>query len=310
MTTVSRLQMSKSHRLAYPNFMVIGAMRSGTTRLHELLAQHPQVHMSRPKETHHYAADHYRTFQGPGDQWVASQVIEDPDAYRRALRPPPPATVSGESSATYLYLPGTLERIVAELDDIRVIVLLREPARRAYSSYWYLRSQGREHYPTFEEGLAAEVERRRRGYGPMWHYVSVGRYNDQLRRCYDLCGRDRVFVARTETLRDSPIRLMHELCDFLGIQRSTFDVKGTSNPSGAPRSRMTNRLLYPPDRLRRVARAAAPGIVTTVRKLRRRNLASVPPMRVETAERLRAQFADDVAATADLTGLDLTGWAS
>jgi Sulfotransferase family len=310
MSAGEAVQTSGSERLVHPNFMIIGAMRAGTTRLHELLAQHPQVHMSDPKETHHYASEHYRGFCGPGDQWVASQVIEDRDAYRRALQPRSPATVSGESSATYLYLPGVLERVVADLDHIRVIVLLREPAQRAYSSYWYLRSRGRERLPTFEEGLAAEAERRRVGFGPMWHYVAAGRYGPQLRRCYDLIGRDRVLVTRTERLRDDPTGLLRDICAFLSIEPPPAVVEGRSNPSGAPRSKTVTRLLYPPDRVRRIARAAAPGLVSTVRRLRHRNLTAVPPMRDRTAQHLRSLLEEDVAQTAQLTGLDLRDWSS
>ena len=292
----------------HPDFMVIGAMRSGTKRLHEILAQHPQVHMSTPKETQHYARAHYRGFRGPGDQWVASQVVEDHETYLRLLAPRPPALVSGEASATYLYLPGVLDRVVADFGAVKFVVILREPAQRAHSSYWYLRSQGRERLARFEDGLAAEDDRRRAGYGPMWHYVAAGRYAAQLRRCHDLVGAGNVFVSLTDRLRDDPAGLLGDLCAFLGVAPLAVDGGALSNVSGVPRSQLANRVLYPPDALRRALRTAAPALVTTVRRLRRRNLAEVPPMRTQTARRLRAAFAADVAATAQLTGLDLARW--
>lgn len=308
MTVDSRPQVSRRPRLAHPDFMVIGAMRAGTTRLYELLAQHPRVQMSMPKETHHYDAGLYRRFCGPGDQWTSSQAVEDDETYRRLLEPHPPATVSGEASATYLYLPGVLEQVHADLPDIKVVVMLREPAQRAYSSYWYLRGQGREHLPTFEGGLAAEEDRRRRGFGPMWHYVAAGRYAAQLRRCIALLGRERVFVGLTDRLRDDPAGLLHDLSGFLELGPAATAEPTRSNASGAPRSDLVNRLLYPPDGVRRVARALAPGLVTTVQRLRRRNLAAVPPMCARTEQRLRSVFAAEVAATAELTGLDLAAW--
>src|SRR5690606_18925042 len=134
-TTVNEL-IRRGRGRPRPDFMVVGAMRAGTTRLHEMLALHPAIHMTDPKEPHHFDADHYAGFTGPGDRWVAEQVVADPGEYALLVEPWPPAEISGESSVTYLYLPGVLDRVAAAVPGVKVVAVLREPVRRAYSSYW------------------------------------------------------------------------------------------------------------------------------------------------------------------------------
>nr|WP_281365971.1 sulfotransferase [Halovulum dunhuangense] len=113
-----------------PDFIVIGAMKAGTTALHHRLAAHPGIGMARLKETEFFLPAKAR---GRGLDWYARQF-------------PPGDLKRGEVSPNYakrLVFPGTPERIAALLPDVRLIYILRDPVARALSEYRHLRAMGR-----------------------------------------------------------------------------------------------------------------------------------------------------------------------
>ncbi|HEX6473777.1 MAG TPA: sulfotransferase, partial [Candidatus Limnocylindria bacterium] len=132
-----------------PNFLVIGAAKSGTTALWSLLRQHPQVFMPALKEPHHFAFDADQPapqFRGPGAN-LHRDAVTGTDAYRALFADAGEALAVGEASATYLYVAASVERIRAAIPDARLVAILRQPADRAYSSYLHLKRQGREPAP-------------------------------------------------------------------------------------------------------------------------------------------------------------------
>ena len=293
-----------------PNFMLVGAMRCGTSALYRLLDGNPLISMSSPKEPHHFVAQHYDAFTGPGDEWVASQVVRTRGHYERIMQPREGARISGEASATYLYYQDALSSIAERVPGVKIVVLLREPVARSYSAYWYLRSQNREWLTSFDAALEAEDARIRDGFGPMWHYASASHYADGLRLCYRLFGADRVFVSTNERLVRDPRGFLVDLSAFLDVpcvHTETISIK--TNGSGQPHSTLLNAVLHPPPIIRRVLRAVMPSSsVRLVRRARKSNLRPIPRLDVVRERALRAQFANDVDEVSGLTGLDLSEW--
>jgi hypothetical protein len=119
-----------------PDFIVIGAMKSATTTLHEQLAVQPGLFMSRPKEPNYFSDDeaHAR-----GWQWYSS-------LFRSANQ----GELRGESSTHYTKLPTyprTVDRMVRELPDIKLIYLMRHPVDRLISHYVHEITCGRIRVP-------------------------------------------------------------------------------------------------------------------------------------------------------------------
>lgn len=110
------------------DFVIIGAMRAGTTTLHTLLADHPQITMSRDKETDFFIAGKNYS-RGLG--WYEAQF--DP------ARP-----IRGEASPNYakrLEFPGVAARLARHAPQVRLIYVVRDPVRRARSQYahgWHM----------------------------------------------------------------------------------------------------------------------------------------------------------------------------
>jgi hypothetical protein len=107
-----------------PDFIVIGAMKSATTTLHEQLARQQGFFMSRPKEPNFFSDD---KMYARGWQWYSS-------LFRPALED----DLRGESSTHYTKLPvypRTVERMVRDLPRLKLIYLMRHPIDRLVSQY-------------------------------------------------------------------------------------------------------------------------------------------------------------------------------
>lgn len=132
--------MSPIDRGRWPDFLVIGAGRTGTTSLHGLLLQHPEIMVPDIKEPNYFALramkiDLDRMPEESRAKWEPS--ISNPDAYQ-ALFVPRPQTHPmrfGEISPVYLSVPGTAEEIAGAIPDARLVAILRDPVERAVSHH-------------------------------------------------------------------------------------------------------------------------------------------------------------------------------
>ena len=194
-----------------PDFLGIGTQKGGTTYLHGLLTQHPQVFLAHPKELHFFSLQHQR-----GLEWYASHFAKAKAEQR-----------CGEVTPYYLFHPLAAERIAAALPAVKLIVLLRDPVERALSQYFHSKRLGLEPL-ALEEALAAEAERLvdaeealMRGEVHRSHqqhsYLSRSCYEQQLPRFEALFGADQLLVLRSEALFEQPQRIWEEVLGFLEL---------------------------------------------------------------------------------------------
>ena len=109
-----------------PNLIVIGAQKCGTSSLHNYLAAHPQIAMSRVKEINFFNEE---TRWAYGTEWYARHFE--------------PGEVRGESSPAYAFLPeseGTAERMHEVVPNARLIYIVRDPVERIRSNYLHMRA--------------------------------------------------------------------------------------------------------------------------------------------------------------------------
>lgn len=294
-----------------PTFFLLGAPKAGTTALYALLNQHPDVFLPAVKEPHHYAyRDHPLTFGGPADERIMRHmVIRDAQRYR-ALYRGRSETALGDASAMQLYVPGTEARISDELPNARFVVVLRDPVQRAFSSWLHLVRDDRE-WLSFEAALDAEPERIAADWIPLWHYVAVGRYAEQLTRWFEHTSPERFHILLHDDLRSDPVAALRDVFRFLDVDPNVeVDTTLERNVSGVPKSRALQRMLSRPHPVKDAAKRLLPPAVKDrlVTWLRRRNVGDKPALDAATASRLRARFDDDVAKLEELLGRDLTGW--
>ena len=299
--------------MTLPNFLIIGAAKSGTTSLFNYLAQHPQVY-TKAKEPGFFAYEG-QTVQlaGPEDQArFERRVIAERRPYEALFDGVTTEKAWGEASVAYLYLPGAAERIRRYAPEMRLIAILRHPADRAFSSYWHMRRDGRELLPTFEEALEAEEARIQAGWDYIWHYVRLGFYYEQLRRYYDLFPAAQMAVFLFDEFKSDPAGTVRAVCRFLEIDDSfTPDTSVQYNVSGVPRLRRLHQFVSRPNRVKGALRPFVP--LAARRKigtqLKSWNVnGRKPVVAAQTRQQLQAIYREDILRLQTLIDKDLSGW--
>ncbi len=264
-----------------PDFLVIGAPKSGTTTLADWLAVHPDVFVAAGKEVRFFNLHHDR-----GEDW-----------YRSCFAAATPGQRRGEATPAYLYLDVALDRIRALVPDVRLVAILREPVARAWSHYWFNRGMGIEPR-SFTRALDAERAgpplERATSRDLVHAYLGLGRYADRLDAVDARFAADQLLVVLADDLRRDPADTFATVCRHIGVAPRTPEDR-TANVGAAPRSHAVSRLL----RVLRSQRWPA-GLGRRVAAANRRG--GYPPIDAALAARLRASFAADNARLAQRLG--------
>jgi len=308
--------------MTMPNFLIIGAARSGTTALWEYLNEHPQVYLCTPKHTRFFASmGRIPDFGGPTPPGLGSRstkrapyAITDIEDYRALFEGANGETALGEASHSYLYTQGTPERVRKYLPDARLIAVLRDPVERAYSHFCFMVQNGREPAADFMQAIEEEEAGLRDDWWPTFQYLRVGFYYAQLRPYFDLFDPGQIRVYLQEDLRYDTLGVVQDVFRFLDVD-DTFipDVARRHNGSGIPKYQTVEALLGRPNLLKRVLRSYLPEeqralISNKVAKFRTRNLVRPPRLPQATRELLVERYREDALGLQDLIKRDLSAW--
>jgi hypothetical protein len=248
-------------------------------------------------------------FTGPKDDMFMNTVVSDRAAYEALFEGAGDATAVGEASVYYLQHDDAPARIDAELDNPKVIAILRDPAERAFSAWAHLTRDGRETLD-FAGALAAEDERRDAGYEWIWWLTQDSLYADAVERLLDQFGPDRCLLLRHDDFEADGPAMLRRVFEFLGVD-PTVDVSTSAriNSGGVVRSRRLQDAILAQGGLKRVVKAVVPAKVREKAywAMVDRNTQSVtldPAIRAD----LLPKFDDDVRKLEKLTGWDLTAW--
>lgn len=286
-----------------PTFLLIGAAKAGTTALHAWLAEHPDVCMSRPKETQFFSvgdSSDLRRYEASFAHWDGEVAI-------------------GESTPIYLTLPSVPERIARTLPDVRLLAILRDPADQAFSAWWMFRCLGLERRSfdraiadalaqppldaaATDEGWAAIMSGRRRPQPPTF-YLLIGCYRSAIERYHATFGAERLTTLLYDDLRKDPTAVAAAVCDAIGVDLArapSEEPTARNQATGAAEAwarRTASRLPIP--------RLARRGIVKTARSLDR----SGPPTLRPGQRAVLVEYFETVnRGLDDLVGRDLGAW--
>jgi hypothetical protein len=295
-----------------PDFLLIGAAKSGTTALYRALRDHPQIFMPHNKEPHFFAFPAGPlSVGGPRDRERHGRTITDQEAYETLFAARRPDQIAGEASTYHLCSPIAATRIRDALPRVRLLAILREPAARAFANYLHLVRQGFETAATFEEALDLEPARIAAGWDFFWRYRDLGYYHRQLARYYDLFERDRIKVMLYDDFQRDPAGVVRGIFSFLGVDESfTPELSRRFNRSGIPRSRRVQTwLAAPPRGIRALARRWLTSdqrlmVAEAIGGLNLRRPAPEPA----AMQDLRRGYRGDLEALERLTGIDLSIW--
>jgi hypothetical protein len=295
-----------------PNFLVIGAAKSGTTALHHYLKQHPGIFLSKIKEPRFFAFEEQKLdFRGPGDRRYQQEIVSNFEDYCNLFNGAAENQAVGEMSPLYLSQPGTAARIARRLPEAKLIVILRHPAERAYSQFLMHRRDGHEPLGDFAEALAAEPQRIEDNWLPIWFYRRRGFYFQQLSSYYECFPGSRIRVFLYEDFVANPLKLIRDICDFLGVESDFVpDMSFRPNTSRMPRSRFLNKILITPHPVKTaLEKILSRNFRDRVRRrLLELNSTRAAPLDENLRRRLIADYRDDILQLQKLIGRDLTHW--
>lgn len=303
--------MSTPVGLRLPDFLILGAFKSGTTSLVSYLGQHPQVFLPWMQEPAFFASPRFdlscdgdaRPQRAPESAYGRLRA-ETLAQYAALFDPAPAGAVLGESSPQYLREPDACGRIAQVLPRAKLLAVLRSPAERAFSDYMMFVRDG------LETASFADVVARPRSRRPPAHFVETGFYGRQLQPYYDAFPREQIRVVLFEEMTRDPLATVRGLYSWLGVDAAFEpDVSEVRNISGVPGNRAVAAAYSMRRKLQPHLKAIVPRpVVRAVDERLKRGLQRTTPDPAVMAG-LADVYRDDVRLLGELIGRDLSHWA-
>ncbi|PSB03071.1 sulfotransferase family protein [Merismopedia glauca] len=178
-----------------PDFIIIGAMKSATSTLHEQLAAQPGIFMSSPKEPNFFSDEPQ---YAKGMSWYTS-LFKDAAV----------GDLCGESSTHYTKLPTypkTVTRIWEHIPDVKMIYVMRHPIDRLVSQYIHQWTQ-RETSIDINQAIQQHPE-----------LIAYSQYSQQLEPYFATFGQGKILPVFFERLLHESQEELTRVCQFIGYE--------------------------------------------------------------------------------------------
>ena len=216
-------RINTSHLRGLPDFVIIGAHKSGTSSLYGFLTRHAAIAPGVRKEIHYFSKHH-----NLGEMWYRAHFPTNLSR-RRFYKKTGQKLLSGEASPTYLDFPTVPNRMKDVLPNVKLIVILRNPVDRAYSNYHHALREKYE-ISSFEKAIESEEERRIGEkekmisdpsfvpkHSGVHAYLAGGIYVNHLENWFKHYSREQFLILDTEDLHNNPQSVMDQVFDFLEL---------------------------------------------------------------------------------------------
>ncbi len=273
-----------------PNFLVIGAARSGTTSLYYNLCEHPQVFMPAKKELNFFTTNWER-----GLEW-----------YSTFFQPHQEQSAIGEASPGYTFRRPTevVQRIAQVVPEAKLIYMLRHPAERTYSHYLHYRYTLQRESRSFWEA----IEQNDTYLGGSCYYQWIMRYLEHIER-------KRMLTLLFDDFVVNPKACLQQIFEFLEVDPSFSPQSATkrTNTNYEPRNQT---LLHLMKRLvRSKARYVLDAVIPTASRPLVRNAidrslgrSALPEMTGDIRAYLLDYFQEETVRLEAYLGRDLSMW--
>jgi len=218
---------------ALPDFLIIGAMKSGTTTLFQMLTQHPACLPPVVKELQFFNQPHN---YARGEAWYRAHfpTRKTMTAAQQSLGYPP---VTGEATPAMSFLPYA-DRAADLVPQARLIVSLRDPVERAWSHYKHMRRHPVPDRASFSEAIDRELrlleegvtlrDENYREMAPLLHkfgYLNRGHYADQLEHWFSRFPREQFLILNFEEWKKNPAEAADRITEHLGLPRHAYQAR-------------------------------------------------------------------------------------
>ena len=228
--------------MTLPNFLIVGAAKAGTTALYYYLKQHPNIGFPDLKEPKYFSSCNL-TFPhlGVGDSSVDKYAVKDWKQYLELFKDLGNYDRIGEASPDYLFYHDQTAPLIREkLGDIPIIIILRNPVKRAFSAYSYLKRDSRERL-SFQEALKLEQNRSKENWDFIWRYKQGSKYVDQILSFKNLFSNVHIIIF--EKFIQNELNETNKVFEFLGLDKLSHIKIVEHNVSGEPTNWLTKFIL-------------------------------------------------------------------
>ena len=326
-STVASQTFVRNHTHPWPTFFIVGAPKTGTTSLYHYLKQHPQIYMSPVKEPCYFASEvrleyfnkefvssarrkslRLRQFlEGPMTGVDPGGIVENPEDYVSLFKNVDGESALGEASVCYLRSPTAAANIRSRIPEAKIIVILRDPAERAFSEYLHYAANGLVRR-SFREHIERSARNTCREFSTLYPLLENGQYYGQVKTYLELFPNANIRIYLYEEAWADPLAFLHALFEFLEVDLGfRADVSHRSLQRQAPRL-LTSYYLSHKSVIAPRLRALAPKVIRDcVRPLLFRSHDS---LRMDASDRrfLCEFYQDDVRRLSSLLDRDLGAW--
>ena len=308
----------------YPDFLIVGAAKAGTTSLVAYLNQHPDIYFSPIKEPHYFSKDikpenfnqrYYSNvvvdleayFKDEPLKEIFEAYVRDENQYLKLFENADPNQVKGEASTTYLYSKEAAHHIYHTIPGAKIIAILRNPLERAYSHYLMALKFGFTS-ESLRQALKTDQEKEEKGWGISELFLELGLYYEQLKRYYDLFPSSQIQVIFHEDLYLKPDETLNQITDFLSVESFSFNTGESYNQGGVPRFRLINELLNKWGLRMKLGQLMPESVKAKLKSLYLKKPQKSLDDDPEAKAFLRDYFKADIEKTSQLLGVDLSSW--
>jgi hypothetical protein len=285
------------------HFFCIGAQKAGTTSLHDILVQHPQVVLPRYKESHFFNEDrlyekglgHYFSYHFP--KIKKGHII-------------------GEIDPEYLSCPLCPQRIRQAFGtELKFIILLRDPVDRAYSAYQMAKSRGYEKL-SFEEAIKEEPKRLKTEFGLFnFAYIHRSLYTHQIEKYFALFPRENFLILRFDDFIYKQKESIEGIRKFLELSPFDYELNKASNAAHQAKNKFIRDFIYQPSKLKKLGHLILPTQALRAKFMHRLNKSNLKPIqnKEKLPQSLKKQlysqfFEKEIQNLENLINQDLTNW--
>jgi len=296
-------------KITEPNFFCIGAAKSATTSLFDILKQHPLISTSSFKEPHFFDnSENYKK----GKEWYLDSYFSNVE----------PTKAIGEFSPSYLSSPLSPKRILETFGpNIKLIVILRNPIDRAYSHYLHTKRDEYERFGFLDAALN-ENDRLNKFNKTndvisfsKFSYIYQGKYSLHINNYLDYFSLDQFHFVLFNDFINNREETIKQILSFLGVDnKHELDLNIHSNKSSVSRSRRLKQFFKNDSIIKLIAKNMIPSLVfrqkirNIIHALNNKAKAKAPLLSTERKLIYDKFFKQDIEKLEKTLNLNLNHW--
>jgi len=241
-----------------PNFLIIGAAKCGTTTLHRALSKHPAIYMALEKDFKFFDKD--------------ENYKKGLSYYKNYFSKVKSENIIGEANSEYLFSKTAAQRINKDLGgNVKLIIILRDPAERAFSEYKHQKKYDRTTQPfnyfLDKENLTSELDKELFSI-----IIERSNYKKHLEPYLSTFSKENIKIVILEKLKENPQRI-NSVFRFLDVEELDIEKVEQANKAYSPKYKWLNNLILKPNKLRKLFKTLIPSF--KIREKIRRGIKSL-----------------------------------